>query len=41
MVFYKIIMGIIDVSVSRMLIGSNLRRTGGPLQDTVCLLERI
>ena len=41
MVFYTIIMGIIDLSVSRMLIGQDLRRTGGPLQGIVCLLEGI
>ena len=40
MVFYTVIMGIIDLSVSRMLIGQ-LRRTGGPLRGTVCLLEGI
>ena len=39
MVFYTVIMGIIDLSVSRMLIGQDLRRTRGPLQGTVCLLE--
>ena len=41
MVFYIIIMGIIDLSVSRMSIGQDLRRTGGPLQVNVCLLEEI
>ena len=41
MVFYIVIMGIIKLSVSRMLIGQDLRRTGGPLQGTMCLLERI
>ena len=41
MVFYKVIMGIIDLSVSRMLIGQYLRWTGGPLQVTVSLLEGI
>ena len=41
MVFYTIIMGIIDLSVSLMLIGQDLRRTRGPLQGTVCLLEGI
>ena len=39
MVFYTIIMGIIDLSVSQMQIGQGLRRTGGPLQVTVTLLE--
>ena len=29
--FYTVIMGIIDLSVSRMLIVQDLRRTGGPL----------
>ena len=32
MVFYIVIMGIIDLSVSRMLTRQDLRRTGGPLQ---------
>ena len=41
MVFYIVIMGIIDSSVSRMLIGQYLRRTGGPLRGTVCLLKGI
>ena len=42
MEFYIIIMGIIDLSVSRMLIGQDLRRrTRGPLQGTMCLLEGI
>ena len=41
MIFYTIIMGIIDSSVSRMLIGKDLRRTRGPLQFTMSLLERI
>ena len=40
MVFYTIIMGIIDLSVSRMLIGQDLKRTGG-LYVTVSLLEGI
>ena len=35
MVFYTIIMGIVDLSVSRMLIRQDLRRIGGPLQGTV------
>ena len=39
MVFYTVIMGIIDLSVSRMLIRQDLMRTGGPLQVTVSLLE--
>ena len=41
MVFYIVIMGIIDLGVSRMLIEQDLRRTGGPLQVTVSLLEGI
>ena len=41
MVFYTVIMGIIDLSVSRMLIRQDLRRTGGPLQVIVSLLEGI
>ena len=41
MVFYTVIMGIIDLSVSRMLIGQYQRRTGGPLRGTVYLLEGI
>ena len=41
MVFYTVFMSIIDLSVSRMLIGQDLRKTGGPLQVVVSLLERI
>ena len=41
MVFYTVIMGIRDLSVSRMLIRQDLRRMGSPLQGTLCLLERI
>ena len=41
MVFYTIILGIIDLSVSRMLIGQDRRRTGSPLQVIVSLLEGI
>ena len=41
MVFYTIIIGIIDLSVSRMLIGQDLRRTRGPLRGTLRLLEGI
>ena len=41
MVFYTVIVSIIDLSVSRMLIGQDLRKTGGPLQATVSLLEGI
>ena len=41
MVFYAIIIGIIDLSVSRMRIGQDLRKTKGPLRITMCLLEGI
>ena len=41
MVFYIVIMGIIELSVSQMLIGQDLRRTKGQLQVTVSLLEGI
>ena len=41
MVFYTVIMGIIDLSVSRMQIRQDLRETKGPLQVDVCLLEGI
>ena len=41
MVFYIVIMGIIDLSVSRMQIEQDLRKTEGPLRVTMCLLERI
>ena len=41
MVFYTIIMDIIDLSVSRMQIGQDLRKIGGPFRVTVCLLEGI
>ena len=41
MVFYIVIMGIIDLSVSQMLIGQDLRRTRGPLRVTMSLLEGI
>ena len=41
MVFYTAIMGIIDLSVSRMLIGQDLRRTEDPLQVIMSLLEGI
>ena len=41
MIFYTIIMDIIDLSVSQMLIGQDLRRIGDPLRGTLCLLERI
>ena len=41
MVFYTVIMGIIDLSVSRMQIEQDLRKTEGPLRVTVCLLEGI
>ena len=41
MVFYTVIMGIIDLSVSRMLIKQDLRRKGGPPRGIVYLLEGI
>ena len=41
MVFYTVIMGMIDSSVSQMLIGQDLKRTRGPLQVTMSLLEVI
>ena len=41
MVFYTVIMGIIDLSVSQMLIRQNLRRTKDPVQVFVSLLEGI
>ena len=41
MVLYIVITSIIDLSVSRMLIGQDLRRTGGPLWVTMCLLKEI
>ena len=37
MVFYIVIIGIIDLSVLQMLIGQDLRRTRGLLRGTVCL----
>ena len=39
MIFYTVIMGIIDLSVSWMEIGQDLRKTEGPLQVTMPLLE--
>ena len=41
MVFYTVIMGIINLSVSQMLIGPDLRRIRGLLWVTVSLLEGI
>ena len=41
MVFYTVIMGIIDFSISQMQIGQDLRKTESPLRVTVCLLEGI
>ena len=41
MVFYIVIMGIIELSVLRMLIDHDPRRTEGPLQVTASLLEGI
>ena len=41
MIFYTITMGIIDLSVSRMQIGHDLRKAEGPLRVILCLLEGI
>ena len=41
MVFCTVIMGIIDLSISRMQIEQDLKKTKGQLQVTVCLLEEI
>ena len=41
MVFYIVIMGITKLSVFLTRIGQDLRKTGGPLRGTVCLLEGI
>ena len=41
MVFYTAIMGITELSAFLMQIGQDLRRTRGPLQGIVCLLEGI
>ena len=41
MVFYTVIIGIIDLSVSRMQIGQDLRKTESPLRVIVNLLEGI
>ena len=41
MVLYTVIMGITDLSVSRMLIRQDIRRTRGPLQGIMCLLKGI
>ena len=41
MIFYTIIMGIIDLSVTWMQISQDLRKTKGPLPVTMCLLEGI
>ena len=41
MVFYIVIMSITELSNFLTKIGQDLRRTGGPLRDTVCLLEGI
>ena len=41
MVFYMVITGIIELNVSQMLIGQDLRRTGGPLRVTMSLFEGI
>ena len=41
MVFYIVIMGIIELSVSHMLIGQDLRRIGDHFRVTVSFLEGI
>ena len=41
MVFYIVIMGIIELSAFLTQIGQDLRRTGGPFRGIVCLLEGI
>ena len=41
MVFYTVIMSIIDLSVSQMQIEKDLRKTEDPLRVTMCLLEGI
>ena len=41
MVFYIVIMGKINLSISWMQIGQDLRKTEGPLRVIVCLLEGI
>ena len=41
MLFYAVIIGIIDLSVSQMQIGHDLRKTKGHLRVIVCLLEGI
>ena len=40
-VFYTVIIAIVDLSVSQMQIGQDLRKTDGPLRVTMCLLEEI
>ena len=41
MVFYTVIMGIIDLSASHMQIREDLRKIEGQFRVTVCLLEGI
>ena len=41
MVFYTVIMSITEFSAFLTQIGQDLRKIGGPLQGTVCLLEGI
>ena len=41
MVFYTVIICIIDLSVSQMQIRQDQRKTEGPLWVTMCLLEGI
>ena len=40
MVFYTVIMGIRDLSISRMQIGQDIRKTKGPLRVIVCVCWR-
>ena len=41
MVFYTVIIGIIELSAFLTQIGQDLKKTGGPLRGIVCLLEGI
>ena len=41
MVFYTVIMGIIELSAFLTHIRKDIRRTRGPLRGTMCLLEGI
>ena len=40
-VFYTVIMGITELSAFLTQSGQDLRKTGGPLRDTMCLLKGI